>query len=305
MLNKNFELISNKVASQKVEAIPTQVGKNVDSQIESALGEVSTVRASELFNVVSPYFANRGEETMDMSRVKKIAKSIIGEAEIPGVHNSTFWLVEPIIVDQKNVIVDGHYTAAALLEVYRKTGYDLPVYVIKRKFPRELKTVDVVSKFNTCKVQWRNEDFVGCYLMEGYPEYIKLRDAAMKLGKPFVKVNKNGEITTPNYKYVCALMTDNSYPTLRKGDFKFDESIVERGHRVQELLKKIFNGEDYKVSNWVEQFVKSYTRQDSSNKNSFKVFMKYADRFVMDGSTSMATWDKQFQDIWDEALKNI
>lgn len=282
----NYDLIRNEVADKQVEAIPTKVGK------------VEIVKASEIYKKYSPYYANRGEGTegMNMARVKKIARSIIGTEEIPPVYNGTYWLVNPIIVNAKTkMIVDGHYTAASLFEVYKTKGWDLPAMVIEREFPKGLSDMFIVSMFNNCRNPWGAEAYIECYVMEGKEDYIKLKNAAIALGGPFVK--KNGK---PNYRYVSALVGSCQAGTLKKGDFKFNPAIIERGERVKELFYAISSTKQ--TSSWFESFITAYVKQEEVNRNAFKVFMKYADMIVVDGSTNEDAWNEQFSKIWDMVL---
>ena len=272
----------------KCEAIPTQMGK------------VVTVKTSELSKKYHEYKANRGEgkEGMDMARVRRIARSIIGSNEIPSVYNGTYWLVEPIIVNAKNkMVVDGHYTWAALNEVLKSTGWDLPVFVIEREFPKSLSNMQVVSMFNGCRKAWSSCDYVECFVKEGDPEYIKLKSAAVKLGGPFVK--KNGK---PNYKYVVALVNSSEYVNLRNGTFKYNPIIEERGERVKQLFYRI--SKTRQTSNWFDQFIKAYVKQEEANPIAFNVFMKHADKIVLDGCTSTDGWTEQFGKIWSEVITN-
>lgn len=288
MTKINASIRAKGVSDAKLEAIPTQMGK------------VVMVMASELPEKYRWYDANRGEgrEGMDMARVRKIARSIIGSREIPSVYNGTYWLVEPIIVNAKNgMVVDGHYTWAALNEVLKTTGMDLPVYVIEREFPKYLSNMQIVSMFNSCRKAWSSCDYVECFVKEGDPEYIKLKNAALKLGGPFVK--KNGK---PNYKYVVALVNSSEYTNLRNGTFKFDPIIEERGERVKQLFYRI--SKTRQTSNWFDQFIKAYVKQEEANPMAFKVFMKYSDRITLDGCTNTDGWTEQFGNIWNEVIGN-
>lgn len=273
-------------SEQGAEAIPTKVGKAV------------FVKASELFKKYKPYYANRGEgpDGMDMARVTKIAKSIIGSEAIGSNYNGTYWLVNPIIVNAKTrMIVDGHYTAAALNKVLELTGWDLDTIVIEREFPRGIKDMTVVSMFNNSRKSWCAEQYIECYIKEGVPDYIKLKEAALKLGGPFVK--KNGK---PVYRYVSALVGKSGANALRKGEFKFDPVIIERGERVKQLFYAISSTKQ--TSTWFESFIFAYCDQEENNRKAFKVFMQHADELVIDGCTAKEGWNEQFNKIWDKVL---
>lgn len=276
----NYDLIRNKVADKRVEEIPTK------------MGNVVTIKTSELSKKYKFYNANRGEgkEQMDMARVRKIAKSIIGSGEVPGVYDGTYWLVEPIIVNAKTgVVADGHYTWAALEMVRSMVGWDLPVIVIERDFPKTLTQMQVVSMFNNCRKPWQSSDFVECYVKEGLPDYIKLKEAAITLGGPFVK--KNGK---PNYKYVVALMENSDYPSLKKGTFMFKPGIIERGERVKELFYAI--SKTMQTSNWFEQFIKAYTQAECTlGEKAFSRLIAHAGEIILDGCTDTEGWKSQFR----------
>lgn len=230
--------------------------------------------------------------------MNSIAKSIIGEEGL-GTYNGTFWLVNPIIVrkkqDKQGVIVDGHYTAAALNRVYDLTGWDLKTLVVEREFPKNLSDREIVTKFNNCRKPWPTEAYIKCYIMEGNQDYIKLDKAARDLGGPFVK--KNGK---PNYRYVSALLGIKQGATLKSGKFVYDPIIVERGERVKELFYAI--SKTRQTSAWFESFIVAYCKQEETNRNAFKVFMKNADKFVLDGCTNDEGWTEQFNRIWDMVL---
>lgn len=268
-------------------------GKAVrEQEYHATVGNLKVVKTSDLGRLYHPYNANRGQgmDLIDKARVRQIAKSIIGSKEVPGVYNGTAWLVEPIIVNARTkMVVDGHYTWAALKEVLEKDGADWPVLVIEREFPRGLSNAQIVSMFNTCRRPWQSCDYVECYVKEGLPEYVKLKQAAMRLGGPFVK--KNGK---PNYKYVVALMNGSDYPSLRKGTFKYDSVIEGRGERIKELFYRL--SKTRQTSNWFEQFIKAYSEAENIlGENAFKRLMAHADEIVMDGCTDTKGWTEQFK----------
>ena len=274
----------------------TQVrSKAMDQQVENApatIGLRKIVKTSDLRKFYKPYNANRGQgmDLIDKARVRKIARSIIGSKDIPGVYNGTAWLVEPIIVNARTkMVVDGHYTWAALEEVLKTEGVDWPVLVLEREFPKGYSNMQIVSMFNSCRKPWQSCDYVECYVKEGLPDYIKLKQAAIKLGGPFMKVNGK-----PNYKYVVALMNDSDYPSLRKGTFKYDSVIEERGERVKELFYKV--SKTRQTSNWFEQFIKAYSSAENLlGEKAFNRLMAHANDIVMDGCTDTKGWFEQFQ----------
>lgn len=274
------------------------VGYAEEPRIPTTVGKAVYVKASKLFNKYKPYYANRGQgwEGMDMTRVMKIAKSIIGSNEIPPVYNGTYWLVNPIIVNVKTgMIVDGHYTVAALLKVLELSGWDLEAIVIEREFPKGLSDMTIVSMFNNTRKPWPAEQYIECYVKEGVEDYIKLKEAALKLGGPFVKLNGK-----PNYRYVSALVGTSQAGSLKKGTFKYNPVIVERGERVKELFYAI--SKTRQTSAWFESFIVAYSKQEEANPKAFKVFMNNADKFVLDGDTTEEGWSEQFNRVWDMVL---
>lgn len=284
MFNVNSRVGGNKVTGRQ------DYGEKYP--VERYVGQFKTVLASELSKLYKPYNANRGQgmDSIDMARVRQIAKSIVGTKDIPGVYKGTAWLIEPIIVNARTkMVVDGHYTWAALEEVLKKEGVDWPVLVIERDFPKEYTNAQIVSMFNTCRKPWASYDYVECYVKEGLPDYIKLKQAALKLGGPFVKLNGK-----PNYKYVVALMSGNDYSKLRKGEFKYDSVVEERGERVKQLFYRV--SKTRQTSNWFEQFIKAYSEAENIlGDKAFSRLMAHADEIVMDGSTDTKSWTEQFQ----------
>ena len=273
-------------------------GAAVQNDFPASVGNFQKVKASQLFKLYKPYYANRGEgpEGMDTARVMRIAKSIIGTEAIGSNYTGTYWLVNPIIANAKTrMIVDGHYTAAALNKVLELTGWDLEVLVLEREFPKHLSDMDIVSMFNNSRKPWAAEQYIECYVKEGKEDYIKLKKAAIELGGPFVK--KNGK---PNYRYVSALLGSSQSGTLKKGTFKYNPVIVERGERVKELFYAI--SKTKQTSSWFEPFIVAYCKQEETNRNAFKVFMKNTDKFVLDGCTNEEGWTEQFNKIWDMVL---
>lgn len=270
------------VCGSSLEAIPTEVGKRP---------VVKYVKTTELFKHYVPYEFNRGEgeEGMDFSRVKKIAKSIIGSTDIPPVYNGTYWLVSPIIVNSRtNKIVDGHYTATALTKVHEMTGWDLEAIVIEKEFPKHLSDREIVSMYNTMQKSWQAQNFIECYVMEGVPDYVKLKDAAIKLGYPFT--NKSGK---PNFRYTAALVGSVQSANLRKGTFKYDDAIRRRGEKVKELFNAM---KVNRTNSWVEPFAVAYCELESFLKDrTFTVLKSNIGKIDWSGDIDHAEyWKEQF-----------
>lgn len=261
---------------------------------EGKKDELYWVKASELSDRLKPYIYNRGDGKLDEARVRRIAKSIIGSNEIPPHYNGTDWLISPIIVNKKtDVIVDGHYTKAALEYVYENEGWDIEALVIKREFPKGKSDREIVSSFNNMRKPWTAENYIECYVSEGVEDYVKLKNAAISLGYPFV--NKGGK---PNYRYIAALTGTPQAGNLKNGRFIYTDAIMERGKRVKELFDSL-NGK--RSSSWLEAFIIAYcnTFEGSLDGNvGLKVLKSHMGELDWFGDTGKVDyWQNQFRRI--------
>ena len=249
----------------------------------TSVGTVKEINTSEISKFYKPYVFNRGEGEPDIARVKKIAKSIIGSEEIPPVYNGTFWLVSPLIVNSRTkVIVDGHYTKAALERVLDLKGWDLPVLVIEKEFPKGMPDREIVSMFNNMRKPWAVHNYIECYVLEGLEDYVKLKNAAIELGYPFT--NKQGKV---NYRYTSALLGSSQQTPLKKGEFKYADTIVERGEQVKALFAAMGGKQ---TSAWFESFIIAYCGLLGYAPDAFESLRKNISRIDWGGDIGKSEW---------------
>ena len=89
---------------------------------------------------------------------------------------------------------------------------------------------------------------------------------------------------------------------LRKGTFKYNDEILERGKRVKELFYVLTEGK-VKTAAWFERFILAYVRMEAAcGKWVMNIFQKHKEDFVFDGSTKTEDWAKQFNTIMEKEM---
>lgn len=254
--------------------------------------EYDKMLTSKILKTFKFYPHNRGMENgVDIKRANQIANEIINKG--------TEWLLKPIIVNGvTKTILDGHTALTAAKIVLERTGRDIEFLVmIKYNIPQFTKFFENIADFNNKAKPWSTDNYIECYVLEGVEDYVKLKEAAIKLGAPFIKKNGN-----PNYRYVAALVgsTDNGAGgMLRKGEFKYTDEILERGERVKDVFFALTG--NINTSAWFERFIVAYVRQEESGtltpEQLKSLYIRHKDEFVFNGSTKTDDWAEQFRNI--------
>lgn len=257
---------------------------------------VRIMPTSEVLKTYKYYVNNRGlEGGIDKKRATEIASKIMGEGDRP----STEWLLKPITVHGvKKIVLDGHTELAACQKVLKDEERDIDLIVVEKyNCPKRTTLAEIISAYNNCQKPWSTATYVECYAQEGREDYVLLKLAAEELGEPFVK--KNGK---PNYRYICALLGQTMDTELRKGTFKYNDEILERGKRVKELFYVLTEGK-VKTAAWFERFILAYVRMEAAcGKWVMNIFQKHKEDFVFDGSTKTEDWAKQFNTIMEKEM---
>lgn len=153
-------------------------------------------------------------ETVDYDMFRQMLgnRDIKGESKIVNSIKKVGYVINPIIVNEKNEIIDGQNR----LEALRSLG--LPVYFVVQ----EGLDVEACRYLNIGQTNWTTEDYVYSYADEGNPNYRRLASLIMEFQKEFglqgivamakpLTLNEGGALANARIKDGDFKMTQEEY----------------------------------------------------------------------------------------------